>query len=1638
MSTLDSDHNHYALKKRPTADHDPSTDSAHSLDDRRTSTSVASPSRSIAPLLPYTYNPLAVKRPQVSTTFEQYASNASANGFAGEAPKEDDSPDPHEFYRRYQNSFVRASTEPLGQGDIIITKREDGMTRSRHQQMPTPVSARLNGFDSPSLSSRVHGGQISRYQTSPLSDRNSLGGAKSNPALSSTARNRQTSLKDLVERFNSNTDEVPPLPRKPSSRSSSSNSHPANFNPANNSNPATSISYARARNSSQSKTSRAGHARKESPTDQRHAVNAHRSNQQRGRTYGETKTSPKVKRNERPNSNAHASQSMTNLDPNGQNLIRKPLFGEIVALSTKDNHDVGHGIPGPRKRRGSEGSMRSPNPMFPEEPNWDADKVSPTSPSAWYLGVTQTLEEIKTEKTVASLPPGMHRRTRSDFTGMPVRSQVPDKTPHQSPPQHFLSPNASIVSTETTRRGSQSRIPVSTRRKSINSDSGTSASSTRASSAADRYSGQIMSPPKGSSGLPRFSQKSRSPIRNQVSSPGRNSPRRDGRDGVGQRMATSPRLAAYISAPVPKKSPPLRSSRPRQPVSSASTSASRARAVERFSSHENGTTSKYAKEHKNKRPPELGGVDFAARRHKIQQAFTKTVKENERQEEMEVERQRASMARLDQPQHTDQPQDEEAPVGGSEQPSSLQPDVSDDSERHNLDDLGEFDEDVFRTPVKEFLQSERELTINTGHLSERSVLDLSQEDSPTLGGYNRFSHMSEVQRGTITPPSDTEPTSAVTAGTSDSVDTFFDNEPQEGSENLYREHQTLLSHIMSMRDDESASPTSIRRLGTREGSVSDKDDRESIQIMLGETPVLEKAPFESLQDEKSRDLCHEGSANRWSMSSWTSSIGSRNRYSGSQERDAPMERIDEHSPSQTSQPNHLSFSTASSELTPQAWSPATIATPRTGRTTLDSDAYSTINRVLDSYHVPPILSPEMTNEMRQHLLSQSPDLARQGGWDPKKVTQLYLQQVAQERLAQSQTPPELLAFPATRPTDPQQVTSAPAKQTEQIVGEKMVRALEQAMDGEQQRSGSPPLSAGLFVDDGEFKPHRASLNRPGDWDMSPSIGDWIHLQAADSPSDERPNLPPKDVRAFSRDVSELPVRSHPSGEYRPELPEIRGAGEGLGLAINITSPQEDDSPSISAPPLPNHGPPPPPVGPAQQNTPSPPIGMRSPPSPSIYSKHVPSTIPANHYPPVAPVNGSSDSIQQPGTTGSSGRSSGPSSISQVRSSIGTPPATAGSSAKEPSPSPDQKRLTRRKHIIKELVDTEHSFGQDMRVVEDIYKGTSNVIIISDEDVKTLFGNSDQIVAFSTSFLDALKQASKAVYVLPKSKRWRSNRISTATSASGNTDESLAGGADLSDEEKDRQTFIGEAFGQHMSNMENVYAEYLKNHDSANQKLQQLLKNQKVQIWLKECRAYAHDLTSAWDLDSLLVKPVQRILKYPLLLGELLEVTPENHPDFSQLDIAVREMKGISKRINEMAARVDRVEQVASSRKRNQSDVRTGLSKAFGRKTEKLRQHVGLSEVVEDKEYSKVSEKFGSSYMCIQVVMKDVDLYTTDVQHYMNRFCEFFTAVEGYVDVGQTSYAEIESKWRRFRMTTREMSMTALTDHVSYSVTIGRK
>lgn len=70
-------------------------------------------------------------------------------------------------------------------------------------------------------------------------------------------------------------------------------------------------------------------------------------------------------------------------------------------------------------------------------------------------------------------------------------------------------------------------------------------------------------------------------------------------------------------------------------------------------------------------------------------------------------------------------------------------------------------------------------------------------------------------------------------------------------------------------------------------------------------------------------------------------------------------------------------------------------------------------------------------------------------------------------------------------------------------------------------------------------------------------------------------------------------------------------------------------------------------------------------------------------------------------------------------------------------------------------------------------------------------------------------------------------------------------------------------------------------------------------------------TNYINLGSFLIKPVQRVMRYPLLLMELLSATPESHPDKAPLTAAVLAVKEINVNINEYKRRKDLGEELGS-------------------------------------------------------------------------------------------------------------------------------
>ncbi|KKK17614.1 hypothetical protein ARAM_003226 [Aspergillus rambellii] len=1456
------------------------------------------------------------------------------------------SPDPDDYYRPHQpTSFPEIDSGPGPERASLsgTTTNFAAETRPVHTcQRVSSVPAHL-----PEASEVILGPYRS---VSDTSTRTEPGFASAAPAQTSNVRSRQTSFKDLINKFNTNVDQV--LPRPSASHEQAGAPSPVDVPPIR------SRASSRRRDTSssashrQSSVSRWNSARLPAQDSPSHFAPP---------VFQTADLNPKLRKDLTPSNSAP----------------RRRLFGELLRVDT-GLHVSGYGIPSHLRRRGSEGSIPSPNPAFLDHLD-PSSHPTPLTPTAWYLGRTPFLEAVSTGENL-----NHHRRTRSDIPGnSPVGADTHPSDSHMA----VSSPLQLGSQTYLESPHSKSRIPIASRRLNSPSASEDSSPSPKAESPFARFYTQTPLPPKGLSRLPKPSPKSPRDVvghgqsaflpTSPNSTPATSTAPRGRREmSYGRphnKLADkSHLLEAYIAAPPPKKSPPLRSSRPRQPVSHTTSPSSRSRVGETVSNFQrqiNRDREPRSSRLRDRRLPELGNVDFATRRQKIQQAFNRTVKENERKQEHAAElRRREAEALANQREKSPSPEPEML----EHQPVQDQLPPQADDTATVIEESADICED--ETPTNEGIYGPPQLHLDTQNLTDTTGASHPiTMDSPTLGRPNIV--VQEEEFGLKS--SDTPPASTVTSCSNESPVTTFDPEPQLeiSRQDLHTSHRTLLSEIMRIRE---SSPSSSS-CDEQEYSFSDNDDKETIPIVL-----RDKLGYDDLMHSTVRpgpqDLYRELNqtngdlSNRWSMSSWSSSL--RNQHSldgqcqGSGDDLSQLRRTPDDSELVT---HSCSASSSSPSITNNH-----ISNPIPGECAVDSEPKA-----------------EDGTQRKAYGHSKTPSLAKLGGWDTKRVTQLYMEELARGR-DYSLPIQDIRASPEPRP---------PRSDID-------LRA-----DGRTDSLTDDPVFVSK-IDDfamSDRLAHTASLVLQDDWKhASPSIMDWMQV-AAEDPSGQ---LDAQCEDGPQNDGAPTPRLLTTS----PQVPYPEGVNEGLGLAINIQSPRDSESQEPGVLLLPPH------------ERLSLPGDMQEEDSDMVQESIEP--IPGAHglqplgnpftaatFAPlktVPSIGSSEDSLRRLGPSPSL-RAVDSSATSLVPSSLEQPRTTTS------SPSPDQRRLKKRRHVIKELVDTEYTFGRDMKVVDDIYKGTSSSCLdLSPEDVKVLFANSDQVVQFSMAFQDVLKDAAKSVYVMPKSQRWSSKRNRQNLHPPQNDPESPDGG--LTASEKDNATFIGEAFLTHMAYMEKVYAEYLKNHDAANKKLQALQRSPKVAIWLKECRDWASDLTTAWDLDSLLVKPVQRILKYPLLLSELLDSTPGDHPDHGSLAKALEEVTNISVRINEMKRRADLVGQVVG-RKRKDSDVRTGLSKAFGRRTEKLRQQVGMSDMVADKEYDALSQRFSDNFCQLQVVMRDADMYTRETQGSMDRFLEFVNAIEAFIDVAQSNYPELEGKWRVFKISVEDIMAATLPEHL---------
>uniref|UniRef100_A0A8C5IIF6 Dynamin-binding protein n=1 Tax=Junco hyemalis TaxID=40217 RepID=A0A8C5IIF6_JUNHY len=140
-----------------------------------------------------------------------------------------------------------------------------------------------------------------------------------------------------------------------------------------------------------------------------------------------------------------------------------------------------------------------------------------------------------------------------------------------------------------------------------------------------------------------------------------------------------------------------------------------------------------------------------------------------------------------------------------------------------------------------------------------------------------------------------------------------------------------------------------------------------------------------------------------------------------------------------------------------------------------------------------------------------------------------------------------------------------------------------------------------------------------------------------------------------------------------------------------------------------------------------------------------------------------------------------------------------------------------------------------------------------------------------------------------------------------------------------------------------------------------------------------------DLGSLLIKPVQRLMKYPLLLRELLNSTPASHPDHEALQHALFTMRTINWNINELKRRKDLV------LKYRKNDDDETLKEKFARlnihsiskKSKRVTSHLKIltrgEPQVKDGTFDKEEKLFQSLEKTVKLCVKNISLYSQHLQ-----------------------------------------------------------
>ncbi|XP_069836114.1 dynamin-binding protein isoform X1 [Dendropsophus ebraccatus] len=330
---------------------------------------------------------------------------------------------------------------------------------------------------------------------------------------------------------------------------------------------------------------------------------------------------------------------------------------------------------------------------------------------------------------------------------------------------------------------------------------------------------------------------------------------------------------------------------------------------------------------------------------------------------------------------------------------------------------------------------------------------------------------------------------------------------------------------------------------------------------------------------------------------------------------------------------------------------------------------------------------------------------------------------------------------------------------------------------------------------------------------------------------------------------------------------------------------------------------------------------------------------------------------------------------------------------EESPSPastaensETRMLEKRSKVIEELLQTERDYLRDLDTCVEHIMLPLQATQMMNVDYDVLFGNICSVIDVTKTLLGALENCDS----------------------------------------------VGIIFLEHRMELESVYKEYCQNHEETIALLEAYEKNEKFQRNLQECIETVKSLYQEWgrtnyiNLGSFLIKPVQRIMRYPLLLMELQGATPESHPDKTPIKDAVRAVKDINVNINEYKRRKDLVVKYRKGDEESLIDKIYKLNihsiiKKSNRVSSHLKHLTGLAPQIKDEAFEETEKNFRMQERLIKSFIRDLSVY---LQHIRESACVKVLAAMSMWDL----YADKgTSDLEKFQKAHRHISEKLFTD-----------